>query len=223
LSRGRRNTARPGSPGRGAPGLQPAPRVLIVGEGKRTEPHYLTAIRRQWDLRSVSAIPSDRGSGPESVVACAIAKKEWAQRRKRPYSRVWCVFDRDEHVRVAEAFALAARHEIELACSNPCIELWFLLHFRPWTAPLARDQAESELKRSHMTGYSKSMDKERWDSVYRGLLASREEQACRHADRLRRYHQQTAASADETSWNPYSSLDRLVCYLRELVEAQQFP
>jgi hypothetical protein len=44
------------------------------------------------------------------------------------------MFDRDEHPNFARAIDLADRHGIKLAMSNPCLELWFILHFEDQTA-----------------------------------------------------------------------------------------
>ena len=41
---------------------------------------------------------------------------------------VWAVFDRDEHPRFDEAVALCERHGVNIGRSNPCFELWLVLH-----------------------------------------------------------------------------------------------
>jgi hypothetical protein len=58
------------------------------------------------------------------------------------YDEIWCMFDIDEHPNVDNAFALANGQGITLAVSNPCVELWFLLHFKPQTAWLDRHDAQ---------------------------------------------------------------------------------
>ena len=42
--------------------------------------------------------------------------------------QVWAVFDRDEHPRFDEAVKLCERHGVHLGRSNPCFELWLILH-----------------------------------------------------------------------------------------------
>jgi hypothetical protein len=46
------------------------------------------------------------------------------------FDSVWCVFDIDVHPHVGEAKEMARDNGIDLAVSNPCFELWLLLHFR---------------------------------------------------------------------------------------------
>ncbi len=45
------------------------------------------------------------------------------------YDEVWCVVDVDQFPDVPEATAAAGASGIQLAVSNPCFELWLLLHF----------------------------------------------------------------------------------------------
>jgi len=59
------------------------------------------------------------------------------------YNSVWCVFDVDDHPRVADARQMAADNGIELAISNPCFELWLLLHFRDGPGMQHRDKIET--------------------------------------------------------------------------------
>ena len=74
---------------------------------------------------------------PKTLVERAVAmKREAALEAKRKkdenlkYDQVWCVFDIDEHPFVPEAKQQARDNGIEVAISNPCFELWALLHFR---------------------------------------------------------------------------------------------
>ena len=57
------------------------------------------------------------------------------------HDEYWCVFDVDVHPYLREATALAKSNGIKLAISNPCIELWFLLHFANQTAYIERREA----------------------------------------------------------------------------------
>jgi hypothetical protein len=58
------------------------------------------------------------------------------------YDEYWCVFDVDEHPHLDQALELAGRSGISVALSNPCIELWFLLHFEDQWAEIHRHDAQ---------------------------------------------------------------------------------
>jgi hypothetical protein len=131
----RRNRDR--KPGRRAPFRDPKPVILIVCEGKRTEPEYLkgfvTACRNP---RVRIEVVAGRGD-PKSLVEIAKRREQAAKdeaRRERDdnlaFDSVWCVFDMDDHPQIAAARQMAQRDGIQLAVSNPCFELWLLLHFR---------------------------------------------------------------------------------------------
>lgn len=49
--------------------------------------------------------------------------------------RVWAVFDRDSHPDFDEAMASCDAHGVEVARSNPCFELWLILHHTDYDRP----------------------------------------------------------------------------------------
>ena len=115
-------------------------------EGEKTEDGYLLPLRRE--LRADVLITVDtRGGAPLTLVERAAAAKQQADKdaargRGRGYDAVWCMFDRDIHPNLPEAIALALRHSIEVVMSNPCIELWFIVHFEDQTAAIDRHVAQ---------------------------------------------------------------------------------
>ncbi len=116
--------------------------MLIVCEGRATEPNYFRSFRP----RGLAIIPV--GRGPLGVVKRAIREK----RSGSADAQVWCVFDRDD-VKPEEftgALRLAEGHGFEIAYSNPAFELWFLLHFTFLDARISRDGYREKL--SHHLG-----------------------------------------------------------------------
>ena len=59
--------------------------------------------------------------------------------------QVWAVFDRDKHPRFGEAVALCREHGIGVASSDPCFELWLILHEREYDRLCGPDEAQKEL------------------------------------------------------------------------------
>ena len=89
----------------------------------------------------------DFHGGPLQLVDRAVeAKRREAREEQRsqgkPHDEVWCVFDRDEHPTFALALEKASANGVGVAVSNPCIELWFILHFADQTAYLERQEAQ---------------------------------------------------------------------------------
>jgi hypothetical protein len=121
-----------------------------------TEERYLTHWYRLYRHQILMTIDPFRG-GPLQLVQRAAGAMQGSvadakRNRGRAFDQAWCIFDRDEHPNFAEALALAEKHRIAVAMSNPCVELWFLLHFEDHTAHLERQHAQSRAKTALQCG-----------------------------------------------------------------------
>jgi RloB-like protein len=109
-------------------------RILIVCEGRETEPNYFRGLRDEEADRQNFRVEVKKGKSGSclAVVEQAIAEQERAAARVEDYDEVWCVFDAEgagQREQVSEGRTLARRHEIRLALSNPAFECWLLAHF----------------------------------------------------------------------------------------------
>jgi hypothetical protein len=119
--------------GRNPAKREPKHRILVVCEGKVTEPEYFKALQHEFRNRLVHVEIDKQAGVPLTVVTRAIdlnrQADEAANRNEDDnlrYNDVWCVFDVDEHPNLAEALELAGKSRVQVALSNPCIELWAL-------------------------------------------------------------------------------------------------
>lgn len=107
---------------RAAPVLDVKPTILIVCEGKNTEPSYFNQFRvTSATVKSVGA-----GCNTVSLVARAIQIS-----KEGNYDQVWCVFDKDNFpdVNFNNAIKLAIKNNFGIAYSNQAFEYWLILHF----------------------------------------------------------------------------------------------
>lgn len=134
-------------------------RILIVSEGRRTEPNYFTEIRTAYRLHTanVKVLHSRLGTSPLQVVRYVeqlfIEGDTHARLVPRAFDRVFAVFDRDEHESYTNALHAAASLDGKLRNDNkqpvefsavasiPCFELWLLLHFEHIQSPIDRHEA----------------------------------------------------------------------------------
>lgn len=134
----------------------PKIRITIVCEGRLTEPSYFSDLARHCGALVAIDLVLERGAGvPLSVVDKAIellAPKGGAGDSFEERDQVWAVFDRDVHPRFMEAVNKAEAAGISVAYSNPCFELWLVLHYRDNDGPATRHGIQKVL-RSLMTGY----------------------------------------------------------------------
>lgn len=120
------------------------------------------------------------------------------------FNEYWCMFDVDEFPNLPETYQLAAQHDIKIAVSNPCVELWFLLHFQDQTAALERGPAQTLAKRYLSCG--KSLTPDALDQLvqHHGVAMER-------AEKLDNKHEGDGSPACS---NPSSSVWRLVERIR---------
>jgi RloB-like protein len=191
------------------PSREPKRRVLIVCEGGVTEAGYFRDLRRAFRNPLVEVEIDDAGGVPKTLVGRAAARMKEAKRKAKTrsdeflsYDEVWCVFDVDEHPHLLDARQQARDNGIDLAISNPCFELWALLHFQAQTGFLERGDARSRLQR-HLPRYDKALPFARLHPNY--------VEAVRRAEELERRRE----DADDPGGNPSTGVHRLTERIRE--------
>ncbi len=153
MSRRREVRGSGGSLRRRPPTRDPLPRILVLCEGAKCEPGYLRAFCRH--ARN-TAVVFDNAAGLDPKALVEVARNRLHESRReakryrdahRAFDQVWCVVDVDDHRRLQEARIMARDNDIELVVSNPCFELWLILHFREQTAHIDRFQLKSACRK----------------------------------------------------------------------------
>jgi hypothetical protein len=133
-------------------------RFFVFCEGENTEPHYFKALRRTCDqmLITVRTIPAGTAL-PCAEAAIAERKRkrtEWFEKD----DQVWAVFDHDDDPHFDQAVALCHRHGIGVGWSNPCFEVWLILHQEDFNRDGDARAVQKHLERIH-PAYDASRDK----------------------------------------------------------------
>ena len=121
------------------------------------------------------------------------------------FEEIWCVFDRDDHPHVNSALQEARDHGIRVAFSNPCFELWLVLHVEDQTAHVDRDRIQKRCIELGLTD-GKAVRPDALPTLKAGY-----EDAKRRAQQLAATHKRDGASPRS---NPSSDVWRLVDRLR---------
>ncbi|MFF3852975.1 RloB family protein [Micromonospora sp. NPDC002575] len=124
------------------------------------------------------------------------------RRQDEEVDECWCVFDVEwpqNHPYLDEAVRLAARHGIRLAISNPCFELWLILHFREHNAFLTTSDAERQ---------SRLLDGRPGKRIDGGRYVERRGDAAERAIALDRRHASNQTSFPDN--NPSSTFHELL-------------
>jgi hypothetical protein len=115
-----------------SPEKQAKTRVLVYFEGEVTERIYMNGLKRL-HRRSDFTIELGGESGePLRIVKRAKTHAENAAKADR-FDHVWCIFDVEApkpHGSLEAAMSLAVKSGISCAISNPCFELWLVLHIQ---------------------------------------------------------------------------------------------
>lgn len=129
------------------------PIILIQAEGKnKTEVGYLKSFNNSKNYR-VIFIKSNY-TDPVNMVKNLLENVKKMELNIKDGDRAYCVFDTDfaknKQEQITSAYDLANKTKklIQIIKSNPCIEFWFLLHFKNTSKQFASySDVEKELKK----------------------------------------------------------------------------
>lgn len=193
----------------------PYEKVLIVCEGKKTEPYYFKECVQFYKLNMANVeVDGDCGSSPKSVLQRAIELWSEANQKDDPYDRVYCVFDKDDHTTYDETIRKISEYEprgiFYAVVSVPCFEYWLLLHFKYTTKPyVARGNRSVGVEvlralKEEIPGYKKG-DK----NIFRALF---EQIECAKANAAKSLQH----AQDRCDDNPSTNVHELIDYLEKL-------
>lgn len=144
---------------RKAASLSPKKKILIICEGKNTEPDYIKKFSADKKHNLVECKTINGVGTPQTIVNKAIEEKrglvKYAKKSGNSFDElyeIWCMSDRDEHPRLPEEMQRARDNGLEYVLSNPCFELWGYLHYAQNDAPTHRHDMQKKLSEV-MNGY----------------------------------------------------------------------
>ncbi len=144
---------------RRSPWRDPFPRFLIACEGKRTEKGYFLHIQHSERLPINLEIVNV--NDPSALLDRVLQLKANSEREAKKFSddtrlfdEVWCVFDVDQHPRLNQVKSRAQAAGVHVAISNPCFELWILLHFQDYRKAETSAKIQ-QLLNKHLPEYNK--------------------------------------------------------------------
>lgn len=132
------------------------PKIYIFCNGQIAEPSYFKEYKDYLRSRTITINYNRyKGGAPWELIEKVVAEKNALSRRGRfvdeDGDQCWCVFDVDEFWKqnpsqFKAAVRLAKDNDIQLAWSNECFELWYLLHFQAVQTAITRRDYNTKLK-----------------------------------------------------------------------------
>lgn len=105
-------------------------KFTLFTEGRNTEPEYFKAIVG-YNPDILIDLQIYRGVGCPMTIA-EKASSFVKNSRPRNGDSVWAVFDRDDHPKFNDACTKCKSVNINTAISDPCFEIWLILHYEDY-------------------------------------------------------------------------------------------
>lgn len=214
--------------------------ILIICEGKDTETDYFENFNSKYTKVQVKiADKSSKGKNrgkvtdPENLVKKAVKFKKEYDIEEKNGDRVWCVFDIDINYNnnnavqskiseIQKAKLKADKDKIRLGMSNPCFELWYLLHFE-YTTAIMKSYSDVQKKLiKYINDYDKTKD------VYY-LLKDRIDIAVKNSKKLKKHFEELGKKLvdseeeykdiivrDFVDSNPYTNISTLIEFMEDM-------
>ena len=116
----------------------PRRRFTIVFEGKNTEPAYFEALRATFSDALIKLVIEPAAGTPMTIARRSLELTRQRRAKVDSYEEndeIWAMFDRDLHPHFAEAVGLCEAKQVGIARSNPCFEVWLILHHTDFDRP----------------------------------------------------------------------------------------
>lgn len=154
--------------------------AIVVTEG-RTEKIFFNGLKQRMSNVEIKTPKTSPTDAVNLVNLCIFHIDDYGLNLDHGDVAI-CAFDIQGNVetKLIEAIDLANGHGITLALTNPCFELWYILHFRDLSHQINCHDAQTLLE-EHIENYSKTTD-------YSRILKPKKEQAVLRAERLWHSH-----------------------------------
>lgn len=137
---------------------------LIFTNGEETEKNYFKKFKKPITIERFEVLTKG-GKDPLTLVKKAKKQIKY-ERMKEKFDEIWVVFDIDDYEleSIDEAIELAKNSNINVAYSNQCIELWFLIHLIDISPknPVPRENLFEEIHRMFENKFDDSYAKTKY-------------------------------------------------------------
>lgn len=186
------------------------PTVLVVCEGEETEINYFSALKKIYRDYGIDIKPTNtKFTDALNIVNNALLQMEKHDINLQEGDTVWCVVDVDKNTtsQLNAAKKIADDNGMSLILSNPCFEIWYLLHKKYTTSTyLNSDQVIDELEKNGFPKYAKNKD------IYPELKKC-EITAIQNAIRLKRFHEADGNNLYSKKSNPSTAVYEVLEHL----------
>ncbi len=184
---------------------EPYSKILIVCEGKKTEPNYFNGLKNRYRLNSTNVKIVGEGATPSKIVERAEELYGEEKNEGDPFDKVYCVFDKDAHSDYNKSLnKLSQKRDFYAINSVPCFEYWLLLHYRYTTGQYEKANSVIQDLKTYIRDYDKG-----YKNIFE-VLKNKVETAKSNAKKSIRYSQEAGTD------NPSTKVHILVDFLQNI-------
>ena len=131
---------------------RPPRHFYIYCEGELTEKTYFDALAREYKKLGPIKLTTIPEREPKGIAQKAVdrVKMECVPKRQKnsfeQNDQVWAVFDRDTHPHYDAAIQTCQKGGVQVARSNPCFDLWLVLHIEDYDRAGRQDAVQTRLE-----------------------------------------------------------------------------
>lgn len=154
---------------------------MVFTEGKNSEPDYVNGLKKLSHIAEDVALNLELH--PEHGVPLTLVQRAVERNKDQEVDECWCIFDVEwpkNHPNLNAAVSLAQKNGIRLAISNPCFEVWLILHHQDFNKFSDTGAVES---------VSRVLDKRAGKSIDTSLYMPLRKVAARRAQLLEARHE----------------------------------
>lgn len=179
--------------------------IVVFCEGRRSEPDYIGGVKRLPGVADNTALNIE--VHPEQGTPLTLVEMAVKRKRDPEVDECWCLFDVEwpqNHPNLDSAVAMAKAGGIHLAISNPCFEIWLILHYKDHF----RFDSTEVIERM-----SRGLDRRKGKAIDADLYMSMRKAASRRAVALERRHARDGCRFPDD--NPSSGMYRFLAAVEE--------
>ena len=186
------------------------PLILIIAEGRNvTESQYFKSFQNQHAAYNIKVLIPGHITDPKGMQSMILRYWDQHEMKAEKGDKAFIVLDLDCSNDKGKLIRKLAKESgnAKFVVSNPCFEVWFLLHYRYSTRSyLSSSEAVKDL-RNFIPEYEKNTD-------IAPLIADNLDQAMAHAERLRKHYGELGANLPSDECNPRTDVPFIIDVIR---------
>ena len=178
------------------------PVMIITAEGKNeTEKLYFQSFQEQYGKYNIRFVKTGMDTDPEGMLKSMNTYWKNQDLSEANGDKAYIVLDMDcdpKRISMVHRLQKTSKH-VEFIASNPCIEFWFILHYKYTTHQFLDSKgAKRELAR-YISGYQESMD-------IAETIRPKLQEARKHIKQLKKHYESVGVTWGQVDCNPMTDV-----------------